>query len=45
MSVDGTIELQRLENVLYVSTRRRTGKQPVMLFKISADGKGANRVP
>jgi HlyD family secretion protein len=45
MSVDGTIELQRLENVLYVQ-HPAFGQEnsPVTLFKISADGTEATRV-
>lgn len=45
LSVDGTIELERLSDVLYVS--RPAYGQPestVGLFKISADGKTADRV-
>ena len=44
LSVDGTIELERLENVLYVS--RPAFGQPeslVGLFKLTPDGKEANR--
>jgi HlyD family secretion protein len=45
MSVDGTIELQRLENVLYVQ-HPAFGQEnsTVTLFKISADGTEASRV-
>jgi HlyD family secretion protein len=45
MSVDGTIELQRLENVLYVQ-HPAFGQEnsAVTLFKISADGTEATRV-
>jgi multidrug efflux pump subunit AcrA (membrane-fusion protein) len=43
--VDGTIELQRLENVLYVQ-HPAFGQEnsTVTLFKISADGTEASRV-
>jgi HlyD family secretion protein len=46
MSVDGTIELERLENVLYVA--RPVQGQPesqVSLFKLVDDGRAALRVP
>jgi HlyD family secretion protein len=46
LSVDGTIELERLENVLYVS--RPVQGQPdakIGLFKVVAGGSGAIRVP
>jgi len=44
LSVDGTIELERLDNVLYVG-RPVFGQQDslVTLFKIDPDGKGATR--
>jgi multidrug efflux pump subunit AcrA (membrane-fusion protein) len=45
LSVDGTIELERLSDVLYVS--RPVFGQPnatVALFKLDADGKDASRV-
>jgi HlyD family secretion protein len=44
LSVDGTIMLERLDNVLYVG-RPAFGqeKQTVGMFKIDADGKGAAR--
>ncbi len=44
LSVDGTIELERLDNVLYVG-RPAFGQEQstVGLFKLDADGTGANR--
>lgn len=45
LSVDGTIELERLKNVLYMG--RPTfgqGQQTVGIFKLSSDGQGAERV-
>ncbi|HLL75955.1 MAG TPA: HlyD family efflux transporter periplasmic adaptor subunit [Pyrinomonadaceae bacterium] len=45
LSVDGTIELERLDNVLYVG--RPAFGQPnstVSLFKLDPDGRGATRV-
>jgi HlyD family secretion protein len=44
--VDGTIEIERLENVLYVG-RPAFGQaqSKVEMFKLSADGKEARRVP
>ncbi len=44
LSVDGTIELERLDNVLFVG-RPVFGQQDslVTLFKVDADGKGATR--
>jgi len=45
LSVDGTIEIEKLTDVLYVG--RPTFGQPnsqVTLFKLDTDGKGANRV-
>jgi multidrug efflux pump subunit AcrA (membrane-fusion protein) len=46
LSVDGTITLERLENVLYVG-RPAFGqeKSTVSMFKIQADGKTAVRIP
>lgn len=46
LSVDGTIEIERLPDVLYVG-RPSFGQQnsKVELFKLSADGKTAVRVP
>ena len=44
LSVDGTIELERLENVLYVGRPAFGQEQSVVgLFKIDADGAYANR--
>ncbi|MDT7542037.1 MAG: HlyD family secretion protein [Acidobacteriota bacterium] len=45
LSVDGTIDLERLDNVLYVG-RPAFGQanQTVKMFKIGADGKTAERV-
>ena len=46
LSVDGTIELERLDNVLYVG-RPSTGgaaQQSVSLFRLEADGRTATRV-
>ena len=46
MSVDGTIELERLPNVLYVGRPAYgSAESTVGLFKISADGKEASSVP
>jgi multidrug efflux pump subunit AcrA (membrane-fusion protein) len=44
--VDGTIDLERLENVLYVG-RPAFGQEnsTISLFKYDPDGKGAVRVP
>jgi HlyD family secretion protein len=45
LSVDGTIEIEKLADVVYVD--RPTSGQPhstIMLFKLDPDGKGANRV-
>jgi HlyD family secretion protein len=45
LSVDGTIEIEKLADVMFVG--RPTFGQPnstISLFKIEADGKGANRV-
>jgi multidrug efflux pump subunit AcrA (membrane-fusion protein) len=46
LSVDGTIDLERLDNVLYVG-RPAFGQESstISLFKLDADGKGAVRVP
>jgi HlyD family secretion protein len=46
LSVDGTIDLDRLANVLYVG-RPAFGNEnsTITLFKVSADGKSAVRVP
>ncbi len=45
LSVDGTIEIERLTNILYVE-RPVSGEQDttIGLFKIDPDGKGATRV-
>jgi multidrug resistance efflux pump len=46
LSVDGEIDLDRLQNVLYVG-RPAFGNEnsTISLFKLSSDGKGAIRVP
>lgn len=45
LSVDGTIELERLENVLYVGRPAfGQGQQTVGMFKLSPDGTEATRV-
>ena len=46
LSVDGTIDLERLENVVYVG-RPAFGQEnsTISLFKLDPDGKGAVRVP
>lgn len=46
LSVDGTIDLERLDNVLYVG-RPAFGQEnsTISLFKYDPDGKGAVRVP
>src|SRR5580700_773585 len=46
LSVDGTIDLERLENVLYVG-RPAFGQEnsTISLFKLDPEGKGAVRVP
>lgn len=46
LSVDGTIDLEQLNNVLYVG-RPAFGQESstISLFKLDADGKGAVRVP
>ncbi len=44
LSVDGTIELERLENVLHVGRPAfGQGQQTVGMFKLSPDGQEANR--
>jgi HlyD family secretion protein len=45
LSVDGTIEIERLTNILYVE-RPVSGEQDttIGLFKVDPDGKGASRV-
>jgi HlyD family secretion protein len=46
LSVDGTIDLERLDNILYVG-RPAFGQEEstISLFKLDPDGKGATRVP
>ncbi len=46
LSVDGTIDLERMSDVLYVG-RPALGNEDstLSLFKVDADGKGATRVP
>jgi len=46
LSVDGTIDLERMTNVIFVG-RPALGNEnaTLSLFKIDADGKGATRVP
>jgi HlyD family secretion protein len=46
LSVDGTIDLERMDNVLYVG-RSAFGQEnsTISLFKLSPDGQGASRVP
>ncbi|HEY3974221.1 MAG TPA: efflux RND transporter periplasmic adaptor subunit [Candidatus Sulfotelmatobacter sp.] len=46
LSVDGTIDLERLDNVLYVG-RPAFGQEnsTISLFKLDSDGKEATRVP
>jgi HlyD family secretion protein len=46
LSVDGTIDLERLDNILYVG-RPAFGQEnsTISLFKLDADGKEAARVP
>ncbi len=46
LSVDGTIDLERMENVLYVG-RPAFGQESstISLFKLNPDGQGALRVP
>jgi HlyD family secretion protein len=47
LSVDGTIELERLENVLYVGRPASGGgaQASVTLFRLEGDGRTAVRVP
>jgi HlyD family secretion protein len=46
LSVDGTIDLERLENVLYVGRPAfEQENSTISLFKLDGDGKGAVRVP
>ena len=46
LSVDGTIELERLENVLYVGRPAfGQGQSTVKMFRLSPDGQQASRVP
>lgn len=46
LSVDGTIELERLDNVLYVGRPAfGQGQSTVKMFRVSADGREATRVP
>jgi len=46
LSVDGTVDLERLENVMYVG-RPAFGQESstISLFRVDTDGKGAVRVP
>lgn len=45
LTIDGTIELERLPNVLYISRPTQgQGEGPVGLFRLSADGREAERV-
>jgi multidrug efflux pump subunit AcrA (membrane-fusion protein) len=46
LSVDGTIDLERLDNVLFVG-RPAFGQESstISLFKLGPDGQGASRVP
>lgn len=46
LSVDGTIDLERMTNVLFVG-RPALGNEDstLSLFKVDADGKGATRIP
>lgn len=46
LSVDGTIDLERMDNVLYVG-RPAFGEEnsAISLFKLGPDGQGALRVP
>ena len=46
LSVDGTIDLEKLDNVLYVG-RPAMGQEnsTISMFKLETDGKGAARVP
>jgi HlyD family secretion protein len=46
LSIDGTVEIERLSNVLYVGRPVfAQPNSPATLFKIDEDGKGAARVP
>jgi HlyD family secretion protein len=46
LSIDGTIELERLENVLYIGRPvQGQANTKVGLFKVVEDGKAAIRVP
>jgi HlyD family secretion protein len=46
LTVDGTIELERVENTLYVGRPAfGQGQSTVKMFKVSADGQSAERVP
>ena len=46
MSVDGTVELERLENVLYVGRPAfGQGQQTVKVFRLSPDGQEAVHTP
>jgi multidrug efflux pump subunit AcrA (membrane-fusion protein) len=46
LSVDGTVDLERMDNILYVS-RPAFGQEnsTISLFKLDPDGNGAVRVP
>lgn len=46
LSVDGTIDLEKLDNVLYMG-RPAFGREnsAITVFKLDADGKGATRIP
>jgi HlyD family secretion protein len=46
LSVDGTIDLERLDNVLYVGRPAVSQENStISLFKLGPDGQGASRVP
>jgi HlyD family secretion protein len=46
LTVDGTIELERLSNVLYIGRpTQATSGGTVSLFKVDADNAGATRIP
>ncbi len=46
LSVDGTIDLERLKDVLYVGRPALGNEDSTLnLFKVDVDGKGAMRVP
>lgn len=45
LSVDGTIDLERLDNVLYVGQAFGQEDSTISLFKLDANGKEAERVP